>query len=107
MDREIVEDLAKYAGVPLLEWFNNHDHPTQVLQIFLSNGALNKPCSERFFVYAGDGRNMWQTFDDWCCKDWYGFQDSKPQIFVPDKKLLSKCHAVAKETGAKITITGG
>ena len=56
--QEIVEELAKYAGVPVWNGLTDQDHPTQVLADFLTAlEYINKPLKEMVFVYCGDGHN--------------------------------------------------
>ena len=56
--QRIVEDLAKYSGVPVWNGLTDADHPTQVLADFLTaQEHLKKPYNKMIFVYSGDGRN--------------------------------------------------
>jgi len=105
--QEIVEELAKYAGVPVWNGLTDQDHPTQVLADFLTAMEhLNKPLNEMVFVYSGDGRNnVANALMIGAVKTGMDFRIVSPKELFPDKKLLTKCQAVAKETGAKITVT--
>lgn len=105
--QEIVEELAKYAGVPVWNGLTDQDHPTQVLADFLTAiEHLNKPTHEMTFVYSGDGRNnVANALMIGAAKTGMDFRIVAPKSLFPEKKLLDKCKAVAKETGAKITIT--
>ena len=56
--QRVVEDLAKYSGVPVWNGLTDEDHPTQVLADFLTaKEVLKKPYNEINFTYVGDGRN--------------------------------------------------
>jgi len=105
--QEIVEQLAAYAGVPVWNGLTNEDHPTQVLADFLTAMEhLQKPLNEMVFVFAGDGRNnVANALMIGGVKMGMDFRIVAPKSLSPDKKLLDKCQKVAKETGAKITIT--
>jgi len=105
--QEIVEELAKYAGVPVWNGLTTEDHPTQVLADFLTAiEHLNKPTHEMVFVYAGDGRNnVANALMIGAAKTGMDFRIVAPKSLFPEKNLLAQCKAVAKETGAKITIT--
>jgi ornithine carbamoyltransferase len=105
--QEIVEELAKYAGVPVWNGLTTEDHPTQVLADFMTAMEhLNKPTHEMTFVYAGDGRNnVANALMIGACKTGMDFRIVAPKSLFPEKALLAKCQAVAKETGAKITVT--
>lgn len=105
--QEIVEELAKYAGVPVWNGLTNEDHPTQVLADFLTiMEHFDKPLNKVVFVYAGDGRNnMANALMIGACKMGMDFRIISPKSLFPQAELVAKCEAVAKETGAKITIT--
>lgn len=105
--QEIVEELAKYAGVPVWNGLTNEDHPTQILADFLTvKEHFAKPLSEVVFVYAGDGRNnMANALMIGAAKMGMDFRIVSPKTLFPEESLVEKCMEVAKETGAKITLT--
>jgi len=105
--QEIVEELAKYAGVPVWNGLTNEDHPTQVLADFLTAlEYINKPLNKMVFVYCGDGRNnMANALMIGACKTGMDFRIVAPKTLFPDQNLVNKCLEVALETGAKITLT--
>lgn len=105
--QEIVEELAKYAGVPVWNGLTDQDHPTQVLADFLTAlEYINKPLKEMVFVYCGDGRNnMANALMIGACKTGMDFRIVAPKTLFPDQNLVNKCLEVAQETGAKITLT--
>jgi ornithine carbamoyltransferase len=103
----IVDDLAKYAGVPVWNGLTNEDHPTQILADFLTiQEHINKPLNEVVFAYAGDGRNnMANALMIGAVKMGMDFRIVAPKSLFPEQELVNKCLEVAKETGAKVTIT--
>jgi ornithine carbamoyltransferase len=105
--QEIVEELAKYAGVPVWNGLTTEDHPTQILADFLTiKEHIEKPLSRIVFVYAGDGRNnMANALIIGAVKMGMDFRIISPKHLFPEADLVAKCNEVAKETGAKITIT--
>ncbi|MDD3052297.1 MAG: ornithine carbamoyltransferase [Candidatus Cloacimonetes bacterium] len=105
--QEIVEELAKYAGVPVWNGLTNEDHPTQVLADFLTIMEVKKsPLNQIAFVYAGDGRNnMANALMIGAAKMGMDFRIVTPAELNPEKTLVDKCLAIAKTTGGKITIT--
>ncbi len=105
--QEIVDELAKYAGVPVWNGLTDQDHPTQVLADFMTAMEhLHKPLNEMVFVYAGDGRNnVANALMIGGAKMGMDFRIVAPKSLSPDAKLLKQCKDVAKETGATITIT--
>ncbi len=105
--QEIVEELAKYSGVPVWNGLTNEDHPTQILADFLTiTEYFDKPLNKVIFVYSGDGRNnMANALMIGAAKMGMDFRIVSPKSLFPEEHLVSKCEEIAKETGAKITIT--
>ncbi|MDD3283375.1 MAG: ornithine carbamoyltransferase [Candidatus Cloacimonetes bacterium] len=105
--QEIVEELAKYSGVPVWNGLTDQDHPTQVLADFLTAMEhLNKPLNEMVFVYAGDGRNnVANALMIGASKTGMDFRIVSPKSLFPEQTLLKKCKDAALESGAKISIT--
>jgi len=106
-DQSIVEDLAKYSGVPVWNGLTDADHPTQVLADFLTaQEHLNKPYEKMVFAFLGDGRNnVANALMIGSAKMGLDFRIVAPKELWPDEALLTKCNEVAAETGAKITVT--
>jgi len=105
--QEIVEELAKYSGVPVWNGLTNEDHPTQILADFLTiTEYFDKPLNKVIFVYSGDGRNnMANALMIGAVKMGMDFRIVSPKSLFPEEHLVSKCKEIAKETNAKITIT--
>ncbi|SFA84190.1 ornithine carbamoyltransferase [Clostridium frigidicarnis] len=105
--QDIVEDLAKYSGVPVWNGLTTEDHPTQVLADFLTTKEhFNKPLNEIKFVYVGDGRNnMGNALMIGAAKMGMDFRIVSPRTLFPEQDLINKCMEVASDTGATITIT--
>ena len=102
--QEIVETLAKHAGVPVWNGLTNEFHPTQILADFLT-------IRERFgrlqgvkLVYMGDARyNMGNSLMVGCAKMGLEFVACAPKKYFPDAALVSECERIAAETGAKLS----
>ena len=102
--QEIVETLAKYAGVPVWNGLTNEFHPTQILADFLT-------IRERFgrlkgikLVYMGDARyNMGDSLMVGCAKMGLDFVACAPEKYFPDAALIETCRAIAAETGASLS----
>jgi ornithine carbamoyltransferase len=105
--QEIVEELAKYAGVPVWNGLTNEYHPTQVLADLLTMMEhSDKPLHEIKFCYMGDARNnMGNELLVGAVKMGMDFRACAPKQFMPAPELINKCKGIAKETGAKITLT--
>ena len=105
--QEIVEELAKYAGVPVWNGLTNEFHPTQILADFLTMiEHSDKPLNKMVFCYLGDARyNMGNSLMVGSAKMGIDFRIAAPKAYQPAEELVAKCREIAKETGAKITIT--
>ncbi|MBW6515980.1 MAG: ornithine carbamoyltransferase [Candidatus Cloacimonetes bacterium] len=105
--QEKVQELADYSGVPVWNGLTNEYHPTQVLADFLTiKEHIKKSLNEVVLVYVGDGRNnMANSLMIGSAKLGVDFRLLAPKSVQPDKNLVRKCQTIAKETGAKITIT--
>lgn len=105
--QEIVETLAKYAGVPVWNGLTNEFHPTQILADFLTMMEhSDKPLHQVSFAYCGDARNnMGNSLMVGAAKMGMDFRAVAPKSIWPNEELVAKCREIAKETGAKITLT--
>ena len=97
----IVEDLAKYAGVPVWNGLTNEFHPTQILADFLTIQEHFGELKGKKLVYCGDARyNMGNSLMVGCAKMGMHFVACAPESYFPDKALIDQCQEIAKETGA-------
>jgi len=105
--QEIVETLAKYSGVPVWNGLTTEFHPTQILADFLTmREHSSKPLNEVSFCYMGDARNnMGNSLMVGAAKMGMDFRACAPKACWPQEDLVAKCREIAKETGAKITLT--
>jgi len=105
--QEIVEELAKYAGVPVWNGLTNEFHPTQILADMLTmKEHSTKPLSEIKFCYLGDARNnMGNSLMVGAAKLGMDFRAAAPSSCQPTEELQNICREIASKTGAKITIT--
>lgn len=105
--QEIVETLAKYAGVPVWNGLTNEFHPTQILADFLTMSEhSSKPLNEVKFCYLGDARNnMGNSLMVGAAKMGMDFRACAPKAYWPNEELVKTCLEIAKTTGAKITLT--
>ena len=99
--QEIVEELAKYAGVPVWNGLTNEFHPTQILADFLTIIEHFGSLEGKKLVYMGDARyNMGNSLMVGCAKMGMHFVACAPKRYFPDKALVEQCQKVASETGA-------
>ena len=99
--QEIVETLAKYAGVPVWNGLTNEFHPTQILADFLTIIEHFGTLEGKKLVYMGDARyNMGNSLMVGCAKMGMHFVACAPKKYFPDESLIAQCQAIAAETGA-------
>ena len=99
--QEIVEDLAKYAGVPVWNGLTNEFHPTQILADFMTIKEHFGSLKGKKLVYMGDARyNMGNSLMVGCAKMGMHFVACAPKEYFPDQKLIDECQEIAKSTGA-------
>ena len=102
--QEIVEDLAKYAGVPVWNGLTNEFHPTQILADFLTIKEHFGKLQGINLVYMGDARyNMGNSLMVGCAKMGLNFTACAPEKYFPDKALVNTCKEIAKTSGATLT----
>ena len=105
--QEIVEELAKYAGVPVWNGLTNEWHPTQMLaDVFTMMEHSNKPLEEISYVYMGDARfNMGRSLLTIGAILGMDVRICAPAGLQPDKDLIELCEKLGKKSGARIMIT--
>ena len=106
-DQQVVEDLAKYAGVPVWNGLTDVDHPTQALaDIMTIEENVSKPLNQVKLVFCGDTRNnVAYCLMYICAKMGMSYVGFGPQELAPAPEVLARCEAVARETGATFTIS--
>ncbi|MDD4125137.1 MAG: ornithine carbamoyltransferase [Eubacteriales bacterium] len=103
--QEIVEGLAKHAGVPVWNGLTNESHPTQILADFLTIKEKFGRLSGIKLVYMGDARyNMGNSLMAGCAKMGMDFTACAPEAYFPDAALVAECRKIAETTGASIKL---
>ncbi|NRT71620.1 ornithine carbamoyltransferase [Clostridium beijerinckii] len=104
--QEIVEELAKYAGVPVWNGLTDEFHPTQMIADLLTIEEKLGRLKGVNFVYMGDARNnMVNSLMVACAKMGLNFTACAPKELFPSEKLVEKCKEIAQEAGGTITLT--
>ena len=99
--QERVEELAKFAGVPVWNGLTDEFHPTQILADFMTIREHFGRLKGRKLVYMGDARfNMGNSLMVGCAKMGMHFVACAPKKYFPAKDLVDTCKAIAEETGA-------
>ncbi len=104
--QDIVEELARYAEVPVWNGLTNEFHPTQMIADMLTIKEHIGHLRDVKFVYMGDARyNMGNSLMVTCAKLGMDFVACTNRKYFPDKKLVELCEEIARKTGATITLT--
>ncbi|QIN43499.1 ornithine carbamoyltransferase [Mycoplasma capricolum subsp. capripneumoniae] len=103
-EQSVVEDLAKYSGVPVYNGLTNEFHPTQILADFLTVEEYKGNLKGLKFVFAGDTRNNVATsLMVGCAKMGMHFVGADPKELWPSEDLVNQSKEIAKETNATIS----
>lgn len=101
--QELVEELAKYSDVPVMNGLTNEFHPTQILADFLTIKEHFGVLGGRKLVYIGDARyNMGNSLMVGCAKMGMSFTACAPEKYFPDPQLIKTCRDLAATTGGEI-----
>lgn len=104
--QDIVEELARYAGVPVWNGLTNEFHPTQMLADVLTIREKLGRIKGVKLTYMGDARyNMGNSLMVVCAKLGMHFTACTTKKYFPDAELVKTCEALAKESGSSITLT--
>lgn len=104
--QDIVEELAKYAGVPVWNGLTNEFHPTQMLADLLTIREHLGRIKGVKLTYMGDARyNMGNSLMVACAKMGMHFTACTTKEYFPDATLVAECEKIAAQTGGSITLT--
>ncbi|MCM1568766.1 MAG: ornithine carbamoyltransferase [Roseburia sp.] len=104
--QEIVEELAKYAKVPVWNGLTNEFHPTQMLADLLTIREHFGYLKGIRLTYMGDARyNMGNSLMVACAKMGMHFTACTTSKYFPESELTARCREIAKQTGGSITLT--
>jgi len=105
--QEIVEELAKYAGVPVWNGLTNQWHPTQMMaDVLTMTEHCSKPLEKISYAYVGDARfNMGRSLLVIGSLLGMDVRIGAPKGLQPEAELIDACKEIAKTSGARITVT--
>jgi len=105
-EQEIVEELARYAGVPVWNGLTNEFHPTQMLADVLTIREKLGRIQGVKLTYMGDARyNMGNSLMVVCAKLGMHFTACTTRKYFPEEELVKQCREIAAATGGSITLT--
>ena len=102
-----VEELARFAGVPVYNGLTNEWHPTQMLADFLTmHEASHKPYDELVYAFVGDCRfNMGRSLLVMGALMGADVRLAGPDGLQPPADVVTIAEEIARRTGARITVT--
>lgn len=105
--QEVVEELAKYAGVPVFNGLTNEFHPTQMLADALTmREHSSKPLNKIAFAYVGDARfNMGNSLLLLGAKMGMDVRIGAPKSLFPSEDIIAAARALAEESGGRVLLT--
>ena len=104
--QQLVEELAKYSGVPVWNGLTDQFHPTQMLADLLTIEEKLGRLKGINFTYMGDARNnMGNSLMVACAKMGLNFTACAPKELFPAEELVDTCRAIAAENGCTVTLT--
>ena len=104
--QSVVEDLAKYSGVPVWNGLTDDFHPTQMLADILTAEEEFGDLRGRKLTFFGDARNnVANSLMVVCSKLGINFCACGPKELMPKEELVEKCREAAKTSGAEILLT--
>lgn len=106
-DQSIVEEIAKYAGVPVWNGLTNQFHPTQVLADAMTIREHFGRLEGINMTYMGDARyNMGNSLMVLCSKLGMNFTACTNPKYFPDEELVNTCREICRESGGSVKLTG-
>jgi ornithine carbamoyltransferase len=105
--QEIVDELAQFSLVPVWNGLTDEYHPTQILaDVLTMTESSDKPLTQISYCYLGDARNnMGDSLLVGGAKLGMDVRLCAPKALWPEDELVQQCKAIAKDTGARITLT--
>jgi len=102
---DTVIQLAKYSGVSVVNALSDLEHPTQIISDFLTIIESKGKLQGLTLAYIGDGDNVCNSLLLGSALTGMNLNVACPEGYDPDSAILAKAQSLAKETGAKLTIT--
>jgi ornithine carbamoyltransferase len=103
----VVEELARYSGIPVWNALTDESHPTQILaDVLTMREHCPKPLSQMALAYLGDARfNMGNSLSMGAAKLGFELRIVAPRDFWPAPAHIAACRAIAAKTGARLVFT--
>ena len=105
--QELVETLARYAGVPVYNGLTDEFHPTQMLaDVLTMREHTNKPLEQVAYAFMGDARNnMGRSLLETGSMLGMDVRIVAPRELWPTQEFIESCRQRAAASGARVTVT--
>lgn len=105
--QSVVDQLAEFSGVPVYNGLTDEFHPTQILADFLTmQEHVEKPLHQVAYAFLGDaGNNMGDSLLIGGVKMGMDVRLCAPKACSPTQEIVDEAKKIAKDTGARVTIT--
>ena len=103
--QEVVEELARFATVPVINALTDLHHPCQVLSDLMTVLEQKGAVDQARTAWIGDGNNMANALLHGCAKVGMHITVATPAGYAPDKRIIAEAQEAAAASGAKIVIT--
>jgi ornithine carbamoyltransferase len=101
-DQKVLDEFAKYSGVPVINGLTDKYHPVQLMADYLTmieHGKAENP----IVAYVGDGNNMTHSWMMLAGKLGFELRIATPKGYEPWQEIIDDAALLSKESGAKIT----
>ncbi len=102
--QEDVEELAKYATIPVINGLTDLYHPCQVLADLQTMMEVKGEINGKKLVYIGDGNNMAHSLMIGAAKMGLEIAVVAPEGYTPNQQVTAKAQQIAKTSGGEITL---
>ena len=101
---QLLLDLARFAGIPIVNGLSDLLHPCQALADFLTLQEVKGELTGRRLVYVGDGNNVAHSLMEAGARLGVHVSVVTPPGFAPNPDVVEACVRAAEETGAHIVV---
>lgn len=103
-DQKEVEDLAKYATIPIINGLTDEEHPCQVLADLLTIKEYKRKFEGLKVAFIGDGNNMANSLMVGCLKVGMSISIATPEGYQPPQHIIENARLCEKESKGKLEI---
>ncbi|MDH4164307.1 MAG: ornithine carbamoyltransferase [Nitrospirota bacterium] len=104
--QSMVEELARHAGIPVINGLTDLHHPCQALTDLFTIQEKRSTLKGLRFCYVGDGNNMAHSLIEACVKMGMHVSLGCPAGYEPDAGIMREAKQVASQTGSELMLTG-